>query len=674
MAKLSDYEFRKLGQQALDFKDDVRDILNYGKVQFPIVNAVPAWKTNDGEMCFFTATAVTDRRIYVRLDSGWSLFSQVFGNGNPSSPGGTEGSVQYNSGGIFGGMSGGVPGHFIFDTSASSLDLYGHLAVGNSARINSFPLSAALYPTDTVGSGTANQLAVFQELLTDNRPGQTHGILLALGLQSGGSIGNGDTVFGGQFHISCPGLMSGSHAQITALMASVSMNSYGSGGAAGIVYGLHSVVQVSSGVNPSSVRPYGLVVESQWKDLPGNQQGHITALFIDRDVGLPSLGGHHGVVIGPHNATSAGKNDFRYNLVSLAGTDAYKDAVNYFQGPLMFSPISAPAKGSLHIRNDNSSMQSTGSGTMTVYAGSATATGTNGNFFADFTPGASATLRPSDEGIFVEIGTGLLLISSVNAAGTITLKEPSNFTAVTAAFVVKKPSIIINGDGPDIDANSSTYPFVVCQGLGRVGINDPQPTQALSVKGNILATGNIISAGLTTIVQGTTTRPVGVLFAVTALGVSSNSTTENELIRGIVGTTSLLANTLSEGRTIRLKAWGYYNTQLVPDTLRMSVLLGTTTIMSTGAQTPAGSVSTGGWELKADITCQTTGGAGTVFGQGDFPHFTSAAVFLNWEMVNSSAITVNTTGANPIRILAQWGGANAANQIYCTNAIGEILN
>ena len=187
-------------------------------------------------------------------------------------------------------------------------------------------------------------------------------------------------------------------------------------------------------------------------------------------------------------------------------------------------------------------------------------------------------------------------------------------------------------------------------------------------EGNLRADGDIIGGA------ATSTKVPGVLFTTTAFGVSSNSTTENELIRGIVGTTSLLANTLSEGRTIRLKAWGYYNTQLVPDTLRMSVLLGTTTIMSTGAQTPAGSVSTGGWELKADITCQTTGGAGTVFGQGDFPHFTSAAVFLNWEMVNSSAITVNTTGANPIRILAQWGGANAANQIYCTNAIGEILN
>ena len=68
MAKLSDYELRKLGQQLIDFKDDIRDLCNFGKYQFPItVDAVPGWKTNDGEMCFFTATAVTDRRIYVRL-------------------------------------------------------------------------------------------------------------------------------------------------------------------------------------------------------------------------------------------------------------------------------------------------------------------------------------------------------------------------------------------------------------------------------------------------------------------------------------------------------------------------------------------------------------------------------------------------------------------------------
>ena len=116
MAKLQDYEIRRLGQSLVDFKDDIRDLVNFGKMQFPITNSVPGWKTNDGEMAFYTATAVTDRRIYVGLDSGWSLFSQVFGTGNPSPPGGVEGSVQYNSGGIFGGNA-----LFLHDANSGSV-------------------------------------------------------------------------------------------------------------------------------------------------------------------------------------------------------------------------------------------------------------------------------------------------------------------------------------------------------------------------------------------------------------------------------------------------------------------------------------------------------------------------------------------------------------------------
>ena len=95
--------------------------------------------------------------------------------------------------------------------------------------------------------------------------------------------------------------------------------------------------------------------------------------------------------------------------------------------------------------------------------------------------------------------------------------------------------------------------------------------------------------------------------------------------------------------------------------------------MTTGAQTPAGAVSTGGWSLRANIVCQTTGGAGTVFGQGDFPHFTGLT-YANWPMVNSSTVVIDTTATNLVRILAKWGGANAANQIYATQITGELLN
>ena len=37
MAKLSDYEFKGVPQQVKDFKDDVLDLLNNGKLQITVV-------------------------------------------------------------------------------------------------------------------------------------------------------------------------------------------------------------------------------------------------------------------------------------------------------------------------------------------------------------------------------------------------------------------------------------------------------------------------------------------------------------------------------------------------------------------------------------------------------------------------------------------------------------
>ena len=103
MGKLSDYELKKLGQQAVDFFEDTRDIINLGKVAHVIVNAVPAWAADNGEMAFYdgsSSSTLSGKRIYVRLSSSWEVFATAPFAGFP---GGIEGSVQYNSSNAFGG-------------------------------------------------------------------------------------------------------------------------------------------------------------------------------------------------------------------------------------------------------------------------------------------------------------------------------------------------------------------------------------------------------------------------------------------------------------------------------------------------------------------------------------------------------------------------------------------
>src|SRR3990167_3269200 len=91
-----------------NFKDEVYTILNYGKVAHPVISAVPAWNTYEGEMAFFHNTAASpSERIYVRLSSAWVLFASAFGtSGSGGLPGGLDQMVQINSAGAFGADTG----------------------------------------------------------------------------------------------------------------------------------------------------------------------------------------------------------------------------------------------------------------------------------------------------------------------------------------------------------------------------------------------------------------------------------------------------------------------------------------------------------------------------------------------------------------------------------------
>ena len=108
MAKLNDYSFKGLPKPVQNFKDEVYSILNYGKVAHPVVGAIPAWNTYEGEMAFFHNTAASpSERIYVRLNSAWVFFAGANSNGPMvgGTAGGPEYAIQSNSSSAFYGDS-----------------------------------------------------------------------------------------------------------------------------------------------------------------------------------------------------------------------------------------------------------------------------------------------------------------------------------------------------------------------------------------------------------------------------------------------------------------------------------------------------------------------------------------------------------------------------------------
>ena len=76
MSRLGDYEFKGLPQDVTDFKDDVRDHINSGKMQMASSSGSPNFVGNRGEM-FYSFIAGSGRFwIYTAETSGttgWTL-------------------------------------------------------------------------------------------------------------------------------------------------------------------------------------------------------------------------------------------------------------------------------------------------------------------------------------------------------------------------------------------------------------------------------------------------------------------------------------------------------------------------------------------------------------------------------------------------------------------------
>lgn len=73
MGKLTDYIFTKFPIQLVQFKDDVRSLVNFGKFQFQVVIATtgPSFAGRSGEITFLHNG--TDGRAYVYMGSSWNL-------------------------------------------------------------------------------------------------------------------------------------------------------------------------------------------------------------------------------------------------------------------------------------------------------------------------------------------------------------------------------------------------------------------------------------------------------------------------------------------------------------------------------------------------------------------------------------------------------------------------
>jgi hypothetical protein len=168
------------------------------------------------------------------------------------------------------------------------------------------------------------------------------------------------------------------------------------------------------------------------------------------------------------------------------------------------------------------------------------------------------------------------------------------------------------------------------------------------------------------------------LFVQTASVTVANTTTETTITSTGVGSLNLPVNFLTAGKVIRFRALGYIGTLGIGQgTIQVKVTLEGGTVMLSTASTVIASLSNNSFEIVGEFICRTTGGSGTVMGQGYAQHQNagSAGTLTRYQMVNTATVTVDTTDADglDLDITFKWSVASATNTITITDLIVEAL-
>ncbi len=149
----------------------------------------------------------------------------------------------------------------------------------------------------------------------------------------------------------------------------------------------------------------------------------------------------------------------------------------------------------------------------------------------------------------------------------------------------------------------------------------------------------------------------------------ANSTTETTLVGTGEGALTIQKNSLAVGKTFKISGKGFYSNTGTPS-LTIKVKAGSTVLLTSGAITTTTGASNRGFSFEGVLTVYSLGSSGTLHGQGQVVEVGSATT----AMVNTSAVTVDTTANQALNVTAQWGAASASNTITLTNLVLEELN
>lgn len=156
----------------------------------------------------------------------------------------------------------------------------------------------------------------------------------------------------------------------------------------------------------------------------------------------------------------------------------------------------------------------------------------------------------------------------------------------------------------------------------------------------------------------------------TASATLANSVVETSLLASGTGNRTISANTLAVGTAIKVHIRGTIRNTGTP-TLRLRLKLDSGTIADTGAVTMPAIAAASPYEVDAEFAIRTVGAGGTCVG-----NLMIKVGNTNWNMgsVQVATTAINTTEARTVDVTAEWGTANAANEIITVNDDWQVIS
>jgi len=153
---------------------------------------------------------------------------------------------------------------------------------------------------------------------------------------------------------------------------------------------------------------------------------------------------------------------------------------------------------------------------------------------------------------------------------------------------------------------------------------------------------------------------------------TTNSTTVTQtspttLIGTVTGSTTVAANTFAAGQILEVVAQGFYSTPVTPASLTITLNIGGTIRLTTGAVVQIASVTSGVWRVWCAVTTRTAGVSGTQIANCIFEGTGVSLTPAESPMQTSSTWTIDTTSTQAIDVLATWSTATGAPTITSTN-------